>query len=184
MQGPCDGQGGRLTTMGRRRGGPVGPARITSKVFRYDVGLRWNGEKQGVLSCEDRSDLPVASPPEFRGHAGMWTPEHLFVASVSACTLMTLMSTLVRLGIPLASYECDATGTLERAEDGVFRFTRVVLKPHIVLTRAEDRQAVEEAFQKAESGCLVTSSLLTTVEAEPHIEVLEGHGPSPPGGAV
>jgi organic hydroperoxide reductase OsmC/OhrA len=112
----------------------------------------------------------VASPPEFKGHPGFWTPEDLLVAAVNSCTMMTFLSAAAREKIALASYEADAQGTLETAE-GTFRFTRVVLRPRIVVAREEDRERAASAFRKAEAGCLVTSSLTTVVEGEPRIEV-------------
>lgn len=144
---------------------------IKPKVFTYKTTIHWSGEKRGVLACEGKPDLEVSSPPEFKGHAGFWTPEDLLVAAVNSCTMMTFLSAAARETIAIVSYESDATGTLETAEDGVFRFTRVVLRPRIVLARQEDRERAHAAFKKAEASCLVTSSLLTEVEGEPRIEV-------------
>jgi organic hydroperoxide reductase OsmC/OhrA len=143
---------------------------LKPKVFHYDVRVSWSGEKRGILGCGGKPDLEVASPPEFKGHAGFWTPEDLLVAAVNSCTMMTFLSAAAREKISLVSYEADAKGTLETA-DGIFRFTRVVLRPRIVVSRAEDRERARAAFKKAEAGCLVTSSLLTVVEGEPQVDV-------------
>lgn len=148
----------------------MGTIQVKPKVFHYEGTVRWNGEKRGVLACEGKPDVEVASPPEFRGHAGFWTPEDLLVSAVNSCTMMTFLSALAREKIELVSYEADAKGTLETA-DGVFRFTRIALRPRIVLAREQDRERAYAAFKKAESSCLVTSSLVTEVEGEPRIEV-------------
>jgi organic hydroperoxide reductase OsmC/OhrA len=140
------------------------------KTFHYDVGVRWSREKRGVLAVAGKPELEVASPPEFRGHPGIWSPEDLLVAAVNACTMTTFLSAGQRREIALVSYESDATGTLEMAE-GAFRFTRVVLKPRIVIGRSEDRDAALAAFREAEKGCLVAHSLLAKIEAEPEISV-------------
>jgi organic hydroperoxide reductase OsmC/OhrA len=140
------------------------------KTFHYQVGVRWSREKRGVLSVAGKPDLEVASPPEFRGHPGIWSPEDLLVAAVNACTMTTFLSAAARRGLTLVSYDSEATGTLETA-DGRFRFTRVVLRPRIVVGRPEDREAALAAFREAEAGCLVANSILATIEAEPEIAV-------------
>jgi organic hydroperoxide reductase OsmC/OhrA len=144
--------------------------RMKPKTFTYQVGVRWSGEKRGVLSVAGKPALEVASPPEFRGHPGVWSPEDLLVAAVSACTMTTFLSAVMRREVKLVSYESDATGTLEMA-DGTFRFTRVVLKPRIVVTRPEDRDAALAAFHEAHAGCLIANSLLTKIEGDPEIAV-------------
>lgn len=140
------------------------------KTFTYEVGLRWSGEKIGALSAAGKPGLQVASPPEFRGHPGIWSPEDLLVAAVNACTMTTFLSAVMRREVRLVSYESAATGTLEMA-DGKFRFTRVVLKPRIVVARPEDRDGALAAFQEAHAGCLIANSLLTKVEGDPEIAV-------------
>jgi peroxiredoxin-like protein len=144
--------------------------RVKSKVFHYDAHVRWDSEKRGVLKLEGKPELDVASPPEFRGHPGIWTPEDLLVSAVNSCTMMTFLSAAARNELSLVSYECDATGTLEMAE-GTFRFTRIVLRPRIVVKRPEDCEYAHAVFMEAEAGCIVTKSLRAEVEGEPQVTV-------------
>ena len=138
------------------------------KVFHYEVKARWTEQRRGVLGAEGKPALEVASPPEFKGHPGVWTPEDLLVAAVNSCTMTTFLSFAARKEIQLLSYECGATGTLEMVE-GKFRFSRVVLHPRIVVARDEDVPKALTAFHDAEASCLVANSLLTKVEGEPEI---------------
>jgi organic hydroperoxide reductase OsmC/OhrA len=146
--------------------------KLKPKTFHYEVGTRWNGEKRGVLRAAGKPDVEVASPPEFHGHPGVWCPQELLVASVNACAMTTFLSAVQRRGIDLVSYECDANGTLEMAEGG-FRFTRIVLRPRIGIGRGDQREAALAAFREAEAGCLIVRSLVTRVEAEPQVVVME-----------
>ena len=61
------------------------------KKFIYRTNLKWTGSKKGLLSGEDRPTIEVSTPFEFRGHAGIWTPEELFVASVNICIMTTFL---------------------------------------------------------------------------------------------
>ena len=146
------------------------PIKVKSRTFHYQVGVRWEREKRGILAIAGKQDLEVASPPEFRGHPGVWSPEDLLVAAVNACTMTTFLSAVARRKVALVAYASDATGTLEMAGD-VFRFTRVVLKPRIVVARPEDREPALAAFREAEEGCLIAHSIVAEIEATPEIEV-------------
>ncbi|MBI3191832.1 MAG: OsmC family protein, partial [Pedosphaera parvula] len=55
-------------------------------------------------------EFRVASPPEFKGEAGVWTPEDLFVAAVNVCTMTTFAAFAQRLNLPVLSYRCEAEG--------------------------------------------------------------------------
>ena len=132
--------------------------------------MRWQEEKRGTLEAKGKPQIEVSSPVEFKGHAGLWTPEDLLVSAVSSCTMLTFLSNVARAELRLVSYECDATGTLEMV-DGKFRFSRIVLAPRIVIAHADDHDKTHAAFKKAEASCLVTNSLITTVEGEPQISI-------------
>jgi peroxiredoxin-like protein len=145
--------------------------KMKPKTFHYEVGTRWSGEKRGVLSLAGKPDLEVASPPEFRGHPGVWSPQDLLVAAVNACAMTTFLSAVKRIGLDLVSYECEATGTLEMT-DGSFRFTRIVLKPQIAVGQPEHQEAALAAFKEAESGCIIARSIHARIESEPRIVVM------------
>jgi organic hydroperoxide reductase OsmC/OhrA len=50
------------------------------------------GERRGNLRSPNLPALEVVAPPEFQGHEGSWTPEHLYVASVSSCFMTTFLA--------------------------------------------------------------------------------------------
>jgi len=141
------------------------------KVFQYTSQIRWSSEKRGILTAEGKPDLEVSSPPEFGGHPGIWTPEELLVSAANACTMATFLSFAARKQVALTSYECEATGTLEMVE-GKFRFTKIVLRPRILVARWRNREEVLATFREAEAACLVANSLRAPVEGEPDISVL------------
>lgn len=62
----------------------------------YNVDANWNTGRKGKL-CSPELDtsicIEVATPPAFpKGIAGIWSPEHLFTASVNSCLMMTFLS--------------------------------------------------------------------------------------------
>jgi len=141
------------------------PPRQRSREYTYRTSLRWDGERRGTLSAEGLFDLPVATPPEFGGHEGAWTPEHLIVATVQSCLLTTFLYYTNRMGIELVSYSSEAEGLLEMAPDGA-AFTRFHVKPRVVVASGDQVAAAREALDKAETACLITASVTGRVTAE------------------
>lgn len=136
---------------------------IRSKTFTYRTSVQWSGERKGVARAEGKPDLGVATPPEFKGHEGIWSPEDLFVTSVNVCLLTSFLSVAERAGLEFSSYESDAEGKLELV-DGAFRFTHITLRPRLFLSNPEERAKAEELLGKAESICLISNSITAEVE--------------------
>src|SRR5262245_32660600 len=86
--------------------------RVKHKTFSYRTGVRWLGNRSGLIRSEGKPDLRVASPPEFKGEAGVWTPEDLFVAALDLCTMTTFAALTQRRGLEIVSYDSSAEGTL------------------------------------------------------------------------
>ena len=63
--------------------------RARRKSWRYTNTVTWKENKKGVLTSEGKPDLEVATPSEFGGPEGSWTPEDLLVASVNSCIMTT-----------------------------------------------------------------------------------------------
>jgi organic hydroperoxide reductase OsmC/OhrA len=144
----------------------------------YQVTIDRTGLAQGLATslASGLPSLAVASPPEFGGPAGEWSPEHLLVAAVGSCFLTTFLAIADASRLEVAALSVPGEGTIERGEDRRYRFTRIVLGPHIALVHESDRDRAQRIVQKAEGACLVTRSLGTPVTVEPVIEVQQAAG--------
>jgi organic hydroperoxide reductase OsmC/OhrA len=140
------------------------------KVFRYQTNVLWKSGRRAVIFSAGKPAIEVSSPPEFRGEAGFWTPEDMFVASVNLCTLTTFLAYAQHKGLELVGYESAAEGVLENVE-GKYRFTEVVLHPHVTVRSQEDIARARELMESAHKGCLVSNSLTTAVKVLPDFRV-------------
>jgi peroxiredoxin-like protein len=147
-----------------------GQPKIKHKSFTYHTRLSWAGGRAGILRGEGKQEFRVASPPEFRGEAGVWTPEDLFVAAVEACTLATFAAFSERSKLPILSYESSAEGVLEFA-DGGYQFTRIVLRPVVVISSGEALEEVRRILDEAHRACLVSRSVKTEIVLEADVRV-------------
>ena len=146
----------------------VDQPKVRFKTFTYKTNLKWIEGKSGMLSSVGKSSLKVASPPEFKGEAGVWTPEDLFVASVEICQMTTFLAYAERKNLQISSYESHANGVLEFV-DGEYRFTRIVLFPTVVISNSVREEDVYALMLEAHEHCLVANSIASIVEVNPTI---------------
>ncbi len=138
------------------------------KSFTYRTSVAWKSERQGTLNSEGKPEIAISSPPEFKGIPGVWTPEDFLVAAVEICTMSTFLAFGTRKGIPLKSYKSSAEGLLENVE-GKYKFTKVIVKPEIVVEQSWTKEQVEEIVHQAHENCLIANSLTAKVIIEPTI---------------
>jgi len=107
-------------------------AEVRSKVYTYHTAVKRTEQRKGVISCAGKPDIQVATPPEFKGHEGIWSPEDVFVASANICVMTKFLAVAERAGRAFTSYESVAEGRLELV-DGKFQSTVIMLTPTIIL---------------------------------------------------
>lgn len=137
----------------------------------YRIQLSSTGLKTGMLaSSEDGLDpLEVSSPPEFGGPAGIWSPEHLFVASLTSCLMTTFRAMADASNIDVVDYRDDATGHLVRDETRKYLFDEVTLRPHVVVADPSHIDRTLRLLEKAESVCLISRSVASSIKLEPQV---------------
>src|SRR5688500_20265176 len=97
--------------------------------YYYTTQVQWTGERHGDLSAPVLPSLKVNAPPEFKGREGVWTPEHLFVASVNSCFMTTFLAIAENSRLEFVSFNADAKGKLEKLADKRCMLTENMLRP-------------------------------------------------------
>jgi peroxiredoxin-like protein len=138
--------------------------------YYYTTEVEWTGERHGDLSAPVLPGLKVDAPPEFKGHEGVWTPEHLFVASVNSCFMTTFLAIAENSKLDVVSFSAGAKGKLEKVADQGFIMTEVILRPKLVLRNARDAERASRILSKAEKNCLISNSIKAKTKLEPKIE--------------
>ena len=97
-----------------------------TKTFTYSVELDRDGERTAQLRSGERPDIATGPPEDFGGDPSRWSPEHLFLASMQACTMLSFLAHADHAGVPVVAYTCEIEGTvMRRAEDGRYAFVYV-----------------------------------------------------------
>lgn len=142
--------------------------RAKFKSFRYQTELEWVGGRASMVRSDGKPSFRVASPPEFNGEAGVWTPEDLLVAAVETCTMTTFVSFAERRNLAIVSYVSCAEGLMENVE-GSFQFTKIILKPTIVISDPADLDSVRQTLDDSHKKCFIANSIRAEILLEPKI---------------
>jgi len=145
---------------------------MENKYF-YATEIEWTGHREGNLCAPGLPDLKVDAPPEFKGHEGVWTPEHFFVAAVNSCFMTTFAAIAENSKLEFVSLKTAAKGKLEKLEGQGFIMTEIVLRPQLVISHAGDAERAARILEKAERNCLISNSVKTKVFLEPELSVCD-----------
>src|SRR2546422_11236539 len=104
--------------------------------YFYRTEVEWTGERRGNLRAPVLPNMQVDAPPEFKGHDGVWTPEHLFVASVNSCFMTTFLAIAANSKLEFVSFSAEAKGKLEKLEGQGLIMTEVVRWPKLLISHA------------------------------------------------
>jgi peroxiredoxin-like protein len=143
-----------------------------SDQHNYEVNLQWNNDRKGTLSSPVLpNQIEVATPPDFpKGMAGIWSPEHLFVAAVNSCLMTTFLAIAENSKIEFISFESNAVGIVDKV-DGKYAVTEIILKPKLVIPPSQHEDRAKCVLEMSEKACLISNSIKTKITLEPIIEV-------------
>jgi organic hydroperoxide reductase OsmC/OhrA len=151
-----------------------------SQQHHFACHLVWSGAERGGttsyegysrevrLDVEGKPSLALSAAPAFRGDPALLNPEDLLVASLSSCHFLSYAALCARSGVEVVAYVDDATGTMDR-QDGVTRFTEVVLRPRVTLAPGADAEKARALHERAHHICFIANSVDFDVRNEPTI---------------
>ncbi len=160
-----------------------------SRTATYYTAVQWKGEHWGHIRMGNGPEMDFSAPPDAHGHAGVLTPEDAYVAAVNTCVMMMFIWAVERFKLELVTYECGAEGSKLIELDRREIFTKVTLRPWIVVREGAAgqevaRKRVQRALESAVKYSLVANSIKSEIAIEPNIEVISQVGDSNPGNSM
>jgi len=144
---------------------------MADAVHHYETRAEWTADRRGTLTAPNRQTIPFGAPPEFGGTDDVWSPEHLCVAAVNTCTVLTFLAVAGNSKVPIRACSASATGTLEKVEGRGPVITRVVVTLEVTVGPDVARDKLDRLFKLAEKHCFVSNSLQASVSLEPVVVV-------------
>ena len=131
----------------------------------YTVNLNWESDRKGIMSSPDLdTKIAVATPPEFdKGIPNIWSPEHLFTASVVSCFMTTFLAIAEYSKLEYIKFSCSAEGVLEKI-DGKYLMTKIILSPILTIDNQDKIERAQRILEKSEAACLISNSIKSEVE--------------------
>ena len=151
---------------------------VDAPIYFYETEIDWKGDKDLQLSSGNLPLIAAGAPPEFKGREGVWAPEHLFVASLNTCYMLTLLAIAEFSKIAIVSCSSSAKGKLEKVAGSSYQVTEIVVKPRVVLASLNDLARMPRIFEKAKENCFVSNSIKSAIKIEP--EVFHVQAPTTP----
>lgn len=167
--------------------------RVMNRDHRYTVDITWTGNlgagtahyraysRNHEISLEGKTAaIPGSSDAPFRGDASRYNPEELFVASLSACHMLWYLHLCADAGIVVTGYRDCAEGFMRENPDGSGEFTRVVLRPQVVVADVSRSAEADALHDRAHDLCFLARSVNFPVEHQPragHLRDAAAHEP-------
>ncbi|MBZ5570799.1 MAG: OsmC family protein [Acidobacteriia bacterium] len=140
--------------------------------YSYHASAQFHQNDRSFVELEHGAPriIHFSAPPEFGGEPGVWTPEHFLLAAVASCFIATFKAVAKASKLDFQGIEVAVDGVIEK-DSGGFRFTKIALRPALVIYAEDARELALRLLQKAETVCLVSRSLSSTIELEPKVLV-------------
>lgn len=135
---------------------------------RYEVEGSAAPDGDITLASPGLDALASAAPAEFGGPGDKWSPETLLTAAVADCFILGFRAIAHASKFQWLGLRCAVEGTLERKEH-VTRFTAFVVRATLEVPADTDEARAKRLLEKAESACLVTNSLSSSIRLESRV---------------
>jgi peroxiredoxin-like protein len=137
--------------------------------YFYETAIEWKGEKSGTLTGAGLPAVAAGAPPEYKGREGDWSPEHLFVASLNTCYMLTFLAIAEFSKVSIVSFFSTAKGKVEKVPGSTYQVTEIVVKPRVVIASANDLARMPRILEKAKDNCFISNSIKAVIKIEPEI---------------
>jgi len=138
-------------------------------IYFYETEIEWKGDKDLQVASGKLPAIAAGAPPEFKGREGLWAPEHLFIASLNSCYMLTLLAIAEFSKIAIVSFSSIAKGKLEKVAGSSYQVTEIIVMPRIVIASVADLARMPRIVEKAKENCFVSNSIKSTIKIEPEV---------------
>jgi len=124
----------------------------------FPRGHEWGFPRSGQT-------LRASAAPEYLGDADRADPEEAFTAALTSCHMLTFLAISSMSGFVVESYEDEAVGHLEKADDGKPWLAKVEMHPKIEFSgdKIPSPEDIEKLHEKSHHECFLARSVKTEI---------------------
>ncbi|MDX5321143.1 MAG: OsmC family protein [Bacteroidota bacterium] len=150
-----------------------------AKEHHYQAEIIWTGnrglgtssyqeyDRSHLIRVSGKPDWEASSDVPFRGDGSKYNPEDMLLISLSSCHMLWYLHLCADAGVIVMDYRDEASGTLQMGEGGKGRFSEVILRPRVKVSRADMVEQANALHQKAHEFCFIANSVNFPVLQEP-----------------
>lgn len=154
-----------------------------SNEHKYSSTVEWTGNlgsgtssyttygRDYKIIIAEKPPLLGSSDPQFRGDLSRHNPEDLLVASLSACHMLFYLHLCAASGIIVVDYRDSPVGTMVIEKNGSGRFSEVVLRPEVKISKGDPEKA-QQLHHKAHELCFIANTLNCSMNIEGHVSTV------------
>lgn len=116
-------------------------------------------DRDFTVEIDGKESLSGSSDSIFLGDKSKYNPEDLLLTSVSSCHMLWYLHLCSKNGIVVIEYRDRAKGTMTENPDGSGKFTEILLRPEVVISKPEDISWANSLHAEANRMCFIASSL-------------------------
>jgi peroxiredoxin-like protein len=121
------------------------------------------------LTGEGLPAIESESPAQFGGPGDKWSPEDMLTAAVADCFVLSFRAIAAASKFAFVELKVHVEGTLDRVEREML-FTQFSIQANLTIPTDADAARAQRLLEKAETTCLITNSLKSTVHLTTHIQ--------------
>lgn len=149
-------------------------------IHEFTARLDWTGASEGPTTTYQSysRDYSVRLPSgpvlhgtasvAFRGVDSRFNPEDMLIASLAACHMLSYLALCARKKIICTAYSDTPYGRMEQM-NGRIRFTEVLLKPVVTISRDSDMDRAIALHHTAHEECFIANSVNFPVLNDPTV---------------
>jgi organic hydroperoxide reductase OsmC/OhrA len=148
-------------------------------MHQYKAQVQWN--RDGARFVDNRysrahqwefdggAKIPASASPSIvplpLSVAENVDPEEALVAAASSCHMLWFLSIAAKRGFLIDQYIDDASGVMEKSQDGKWMMTRIILSPRISFSgeRTPSTDELEKLHHDAHEECQIANSLKSEI---------------------
>lgn len=148
-------------------------------LHNFSVNVTWTGagaegtstytsySRDHEVAIEGKPVLLGSAVAAFRGDESRYSPEDLFVASLSQCHMLWALHMAARAGVVVVGYTDRAAGTMRVESAGAGQFIEVTLHPQLTVLGDVDEAVVAKIHEDAHAHCFIARSVNFPVRHAP-----------------
>ena len=155
------------------------------RTHRYTATIEWTGN-QGTgtldyraysrnhnISIDGKPIIKASSDSAFRGDPSRYTPEDLLVSSLAGCHMLWYLHLSAVNGVVVLRYRDEGEAEMVENEDGSGQFSRVILRPRVVVSKSSMFEKAQSLHEHAHRMCFIARSVNFAVQHDPEVTCYE-----------